>query len=113
MLKIFYLDDEELLLDLFLDYFESENTDLHTFLSPEDAIQAARQSPPDIFFIDFRMPVMNGDDVAFAVDEDIPKYLVTGDINIKHKYKFDGVINKPYKYEDISKIIELHQKRRS
>ena len=111
MLKVYYLDDEELLIDMFIDYFDTGQINLKTFQSPEEAIKAVEDSPPDLLFIDFQMPSMNGDQVAFAIDERIPIILITGDIDQKYQYDFKKVIRKPYQVHEVQEIIEEYQKK--
>jgi len=106
MIKVYYLDDEELLTDLFRDYFDIEGIELRTFINPKEAVQVAKDSPPDIFFIDYRMPGMNGDEVASSLSDTITKILITGDIDKNYKYPFDNVIRKPYKPEEVLEIID-------
>ena len=105
-LKVYYLDDEELLIDLFIDNFESDEIDLKTFNIPDEAIKEVQKSPPDLFFIDYRMPGINGDEVAMTIDKSIPKFLITGDIDHKTNYNFIKVIRKPYNAREIRAIIQ-------
>lgn len=104
-LKIIYLDDEPDLAELFADEFSSSEIEVSTFTEPEKAIAAVWSHPPDIIFLDYRLPGTTGDKVASAMPANIPKYLVTGDIAVKTDYPFLGVIPKPIKPEDISAIL--------
>lgn len=110
MVKVYYLDDEELLIDLFRDYFDIEGIELRTFINPEEAVKTANASPPDIFFIDYRMPGMNGDEVASSISDTITKTLITGDIDKNYKYPFNKVIRKPYNPGDVLEIIKSLKK---
>lgn len=105
-LKIYYLDDEEALCENFVDYFSSEAVEVTIFTDPAKAIAHSHKNPPDVLFIDFRLPNTNGDEVAKSMVSDIPKYLITGDIGVKTEYKFKAVLNKPYKPEDIQKVLD-------
>ena len=69
------------------------------------AIAACNEKAPDIFFIDYRLPNTTGDNVALAVNENIPKILLTGDLSVSAEYHFDKVMSKPYHFSDIQ--IEL------
>ncbi len=105
-LNIYYLDDEEALCEIFVDYFASKEVNVTTFIDPKVAIDAIKKSPPDILFIDYRLPSTTGDELAKRMAADIPKYLITGDIGVKTEYKFKAVFNKPYKPEDIQQILD-------
>lgn len=107
-LKIYYLDDEEALCENFVDYFASNEVSVTTFVDPRVAIEAIKKNPPDLLFIDYRMPGTNGDEIAKALDPKIPKYLISGDISIKTEYKFDEVFSKPYEESVIMELISRH-----
>ena len=109
-IKVYYLDDEEALCRLFANYLASDNIELTTFIDANSAIESANQDPPDIFFIDYRLPGLTGDEVAFSVPDDIIKVLVTGDLSFNPKYEFQHIISKPYSYEVIEDVIEMFRK---
>jgi DNA-binding NtrC family response regulator len=114
-INIFYLDDEESLCDIFTEILSSEQIKITTFTNENKAIAACQQTPPDLFFIDYRLPSMTGSDVAFAVDPSIEKILVTGDLSVNCKYHFKRIISKPYKFDFMANlideyIIQLHLK---
>src|SRR4051794_8169045 len=77
-----------------------------TFTDPGEAIESARQSPPDLAIIDYRLPGMDGDKVAQAMPPEIPKYLVTGDIQVVPEYPFEGIFLKPSYLADIRRVIQ-------
>lgn len=104
-LNIYYLDDEVGLCEIFSDFFSSEKVKITTYHNPNQAIKAARIEPPDLFFIDYRMPEMNGDQVAAAVSKKIPKILVTGDIDTKRSEYYLQVIPKPFNFKVIQDAI--------
>ena len=103
-LKIYYIDDEELLCENFADHFESDKVVVTTFTDTQVAVAAIKKSPPDLLFIDFRMPGTTGDEIAKIIDPKIPKFLITGDLSVDPEYTFDKIFPKPY---DESKIFEL------
>ena len=103
--NVYYLDDEEALCDLFSELVGSEQIAIKTFTDPGEAISACNSNPPDIFFIDYRLPGTTGDLVALDIEESIPKVLVTGDLSCKSSYQFNKVISKPCDYEEVSNII--------
>ena len=105
-LRIFYLDDETSLLEMFSDTFSSSERVITTFSDPKTAIEAIRQTPPDILFIDYRMPNYTGDQIAQMLDPKIPKVLITGDMQVKCIYNFVAIFEKPYKTSQIEELIE-------
>ena len=104
-LKIYYLDDEEDLCSIFSDEFSSDEIEVVTFTEPQNAIEAAQKVVPDMLFLDYRLPATTGDEVAKKFLESIPKYLVTGDIEVKTEVKFQGIFSKPLNVEIIQKEI--------
>ena len=107
-LKVFYLDDEPGLCEIFFDLFSSEKIQITTFSEPETAIKAIKENPPDLLFIDYRLPNTTGDEVALKLNNQIPKFLITGDIFIKTKYNFEKIFSKPYDDTEIQGILDRH-----
>ena len=106
-LKIYYLDDEADLCELFADHFSSDNVIITTFVDPKVAMEEIKKNPPDLFFVDYRLPNMTGDEVAKALDPKIPKFLVSGEFSINTDYKFDLILSKPI---DVALITQLISK---
>ena len=104
-LKIVYLDDEPDLCVIFRDIFSSEEVIIETYTESLKAIQGIKMDPPDLIFLDYRLPNITGDEVAMMLDKDIPKVLITGDINIKTDYSFLRIISKPFKIDEINELI--------
>ena len=105
-LKVYYLDDEQDLCEIFVDYFASNEVEVTTFTDPAKAIDASRESPPEVLFVDYRLPGTTGDEVAKSLAAEIPKYLITGDISVKAEYTFQAIFYKPYKPEDIQQVLD-------
>jgi len=104
-INVYYLDDEEALCENFADYFSSPEVIVTTFVDPKFAIEAILKSPPDLLFIDYRLPGTTGDEVASLLDPKLPKFLITGDISYKFEYSFDKVFSKPYDETAIAGLI--------
>ncbi len=109
MINIYYLDDEPELCEVFTDFFESKSVKITTFTDPKVALEAVKNQPPQMMFLDYRLPYTNGDLVALQMDESIPKYLITGDIFVSTKYKFNKILSKPYKNDEILSIIQTFE----
>ena len=103
-LKVLFLDDEPALCEIFADDFSSETIQVSTFTEPNLAIEHAKQHPPDLIFIDYRLPGTTGDEVAQLMAPGIPKYLITGDIRVKTNYAFAAVFTKPASPKEILAI---------
>jgi CheY-like chemotaxis protein len=109
-LKVLYLDDEPDICDVFSELYSNEKVSVRTFTQPTMAIEFAKSNPPDIIFLDYRLPSTNGDLVALAMDSRIPKCLISGDIMIKTNYDFFAVFKKPWKVEEIENLLESRLK---
>jgi len=105
-LNVVYLDDEPDLCSNFSDFFASRDVLIKTFTDPEEAIRYVNRHPPDLLFVDYRLPSTTGDEIALALDPAIPKYLVTGDITIVTTYQFMGVFSKPYPPDEIQAVFD-------
>lgn len=105
MLKVALIDDEKDLGLLFVDTYSSDEIQITYFSDPESAIKSLDTF--DVYFIDYRMPHINGDELAHKLPPS-PKYMITGEINPKPAYPFLKIIAKPYFYEDIQNILNNH-----
>ena len=106
ILNVMFVDDEPGLCLLFVDAYQAEGVSVSTYSNPFEAIAAANRQQPDLVFLDFRMPDINGDLVAQAMPTDIPKYLITGDIRVETKTKFLGIFEKPLNFDAIGVVID-------
>jgi FixJ family two-component response regulator len=105
-LKVFYLDDELLLCSLFSEEYSSKEIQVTTFSDYLKFIDETKINPPDVIFLDYRLPGITGDQVALKIANEIPKYLITGDLHVKPSYNFEGIIQKPYEEADIHNILQ-------
>ena len=104
-LKIYYLDDEFDLLEMFHDTFSSLEVEVSTFSSVTDFLDAVKANSPDIVFLDYRLPGCTGDDVAKKLDPQLPKVLISGDLELITESNFLSVLGKPFKKEKVKEII--------
>lgn len=59
--KIFIVDDDSFLLDMYALKFSQSEFDVHTALGPENALSKLRSGlVPDVMLLDIVMPVMDG-----------------------------------------------------
>lgn len=104
--KIYYVDDEPELLEIFIECFASPELSISTFTDPYYAAGIIRSSPPDLLILDYRMPEMTGDELAQAVSPLIPKIMITGDLELIPKSKFIKIFRKPYNLLELKALIE-------
>lgn len=107
-LKVLYLDDETDLCEIFSDEFSSSEIQVKTFTIPSLMIKEVEKSPPDVLFLDYRLPGTTGDQIALTLPANIPKYLITGDVAPETLYKFLGVLKKPLDMGAIRKILNSY-----
>ncbi len=105
-IRIFYLDDEEELLAIFQETFESDRHEIRTFSSPNDLILEVAKNPPSLIFLDYRLPSTTGLEVAKLLPDSIPKILITGDLNISGASGFQEILTKPFSISEIQKILD-------
>lgn len=104
-LKVMYIDDEEDLCEVFNDFLSGRGYHVRTFSNPSMGVEEILKNPPDILFIDYRLPSTTGDEIALKLNSSIPKFLVTGDLKIQPKYPFVEIIKKPFKREKLLEIL--------
>lgn len=106
--KVYYVDDEADLCENFIDAFSSDQIKIVCFTDPKSAIEAIKAAPPDYLFLDYRMPGMNGVELAQRLSPDFPIVLITGEINLQTNFPFLKILSKPYSFEAITSLI--HEK---
>lgn len=107
-LNVLYLDDEPALCEIFADEFSSKDIIVMTFTDPKEALVAALKTPPDVIFVDYRLPRTTGDLVAQAMSSKVPKYLVTGENSVNTIYEFTAVFTKPMDIKAVRSVLNTH-----
>ncbi len=100
-LKVYYLDDEPELVEIFKDSYSSKDFEITGFTQPDQAVKIIQENPPDVLFIDYRLPNTTGDRIAQKIDSTIPKALITGDLFLQPITHFDIIFKKPYDDDEI------------
>ncbi|MEW6990456.1 response regulator [Colwelliaceae bacterium 6441] len=98
---IVYLDDEELLCDVFKEYLQSDELKIHTFTEEAAAINYCKNNPVDLLCLDYSLMHQTGDEVAAIIDKNIPKILITGELSVTPTYNFIKIIKKPYRLAEL------------
>ena len=106
MLRVFYIDDEPFLCEMFAENFSSETIEVKTFTDPEEALLALADKPPHMVFIDYRLVNTTGPKVAQRMDPSIPKALVTGDLDVDSANQFVKVFHKPFDFDRIEEFLD-------
>jgi len=117
MVLIVCVDDNETMLDLTADILRLERSecDIHTFVSPKQALSFIKERGCDLLLTDFSMPVMNGVELITQVKTlGYGTYciLVTGSspYALREHYPgdvFDGLLKKPYSYRELLSLIDV------
>ena len=69
--KIFIIDDDSFLLDMYTLKFMDSNFDVNTASGPEMALEKLRQGyEPDVILLDIMMPVMDGFEMLEKIKEE-------------------------------------------
>jgi DNA-binding NtrC family response regulator len=103
--KIYYLDDEPDLCEILYYTLTSDEILVETFQDDLLLIERCELIKPDLVFLDYRLLGTTGEEVAMKLDPQIPKVLITGEINMKTDFSFVEIIKKPFKEEDLTKVI--------
>lgn len=109
-LRIVYIDDEEELCIIFRQIFTRKGFEVEVFSNPLKGMEYIISNPPDVIFFDYRLPGKTGDELALELSNSIPKYLITGELNIQTKYPFERIFPKPFNPEEILAAINRHLK---
>lgn len=107
-IKIFYLDDEPDLCEIFADTFGSTECRIETCTDPKVAGECITRFQPDLIFFDFRLPQMTGDELALKINPSCPTFLVTGEMSPIAAFPFTKIFSKPYNNDDIQAIIDQY-----
>ena len=114
--KILIADDEPDILKIVTIRLSKMGYELTLAADGAQALDFARQSKPDLIFLDYRMPVLNGLEVcdqlkADAALKQIPVVIMTAsaamvDDQALKKAKADGFIKKPFEAAEIVGLIK-------
>ncbi len=107
--RVLFVDDEVDLCEVFSETYRSAGVEVTALSDPLKAIDYCQKNEVDLIFLDFRMPKISGDDLAFKLPTKVPIYLITGESNLRPRFAFKGVITKPFDLSQIQAIIEKYQ----
>lgn len=101
--KVLFLDDEVDLVEMLGDCC-ADIADVRIFSKPEEAIASALSDPPDIAFLDYRLPATTGIEVGGRFPQSVTLYLLTGELDVRVPPNFKQVLVKPVR---MAKLIEI------
>jgi response regulator RpfG family c-di-GMP phosphodiesterase len=115
-------DDVETLLMLKKVFISKGNQYVETFESAEEALRFIETNKDyvHVCVVDFRMPEMNGDEVARRIkslDRDIRVVLISGFVDLTNAQRLfaessiDEFFRKPIDTEKLWEVVERHEKR--
>jgi len=107
-LEVAYIDDEVDLCEIFSEAFTKAHINISTYTDPNLALKFLAKNPPDLVFIDFRLPNINGDQIALKMDPKIPKALITGDAHVNAQAEFDRIFYKPVDFDQLGQYLESY-----
>ncbi len=109
--KIIYLDDESDICEDFALIMESDSVQVITFNSPLELLQKIDSINPDLIVSDYRMPGLTGIELAKKLSPQLPKVLLTGELDLKGTSDFIKVFQKPCDFKALrSFLYELEAK---
>lgn len=113
--KVFMLDDDFILLDMYRSLLESHGFDVFTTDNAYKFILYAREIHPDIFILDINMPVMNGWEVVIRLKREerlrhIPVVMLTvrHDKRLAQAYGIANYLNKPLDAPGLLDVVESY-----
>ncbi len=110
-LRIVYIDDEVDLCELFSDILSNGNREITTYTDVAKALESIQGSMPDIVFLDFRLVDTSGDSVASELPSDLPKVLITGEIDVQVVNSFVKIFPKPVPWQEIDQFLQSIERK--
>ena len=118
--KVLVLDDEQVVCERLKDFLESKKFSVETFTDSQKAMDRIKEEPFDVVITDLKMAGYTGMDVLHFIRDERPTtqvILITayGQIETFHEASMLGaleVVNKPFKMEDIHKLVKKAAKRK-
>lgn len=104
-INVVYIDDEEVLCELFKEYLHSDEINITVFTDEAPAIEYCNNTKPDMIFIDYRLKKQTGVDVAKSINCLSKKVLITGELDVTIDKCFDDHIEKPHRLARIKEYI--------
>ena len=112
-LRVLFVDDEQAVCDLLIEFLSQEGNSVKSVCSGGDAIKLLKRESFDLALCDLVMPEINGRDVIKVLDtlDKRPKVgLITGwsekiQLSDKEGLNVDFIVKKPFNFSVLSKKI--------
>jgi len=108
LLKIIYIDDEPDLCEVFEDNFATDEIEVSAYSDVSLGLSSIQSDTPDLLFLDYRLPNTTGDELAKQVSSNIPKALITGDLDVKLNSSFVRIFSKPFNFAEMERFIQSY-----
>ena len=122
--RILVVDDDEIFLETTRDTIEDLGAQIDTATTGEQALKLASENAYSVIIVDWRMPDMNGCDIAESIRKKVKKptpiilasaYDWTEIEEKMHGKKIDGFISKPlfrsYIYEKLCEVLKIEAEK--
>jgi signal transduction histidine kinase/FixJ family two-component response regulator len=114
-LKIWLIDDDELLLEMATNILKSAGAEVHSFSDPYQAINSFNRGCADMVITDIQMPGISGIEVLKQIQEknggSIASIAISGKNPIQNEYDgFTTFIQKPYQAHTLIDVISEQKK---
>ena len=114
-IRILLVDDEADFRQLMTFWLKSKGYNVITATDGKSAIDMVKQDPPDIMFLDLRMPVMDGVEVLQRIrrfNKDVPVIVISAYINDPSakdltSFGISGVFYKGENFEQALPLLEI------
>ncbi|MCB0420989.1 MAG: response regulator [Bdellovibrionales bacterium] len=111
---LYFVDDEEELLDLYFAMFADSGYSIQTFNDPSLALEAIRKETPDVVISDFKMPNLSGIELLAEIrqfNSELPFVLCSGfldkEITMKaHQLNLYAAMDKPFEESKLQFVIK-------
>jgi two-component system C4-dicarboxylate transport response regulator DctD len=112
--RILVVDDEQILLDIFIEHFINSRYEVETAATGSDALVAVGRERPDVVLLDIKMPHMSGIQVLqeiLKLDRSIRVIMVSGISDVEttaeaFRHGAFGFVPKPFDFRYLLHLIE-------
>jgi len=115
-IRILLADDEPGFIDPMAFWLKSRGYDVTTVKNGKEAVERIKSDPPDILFIDYKMPEMDGRQALREIrlfNKDLPVVMLTSafeDKELVDEVKTLGIsafFSKTYSFDQLSQMIQM------
>lgn len=104
-LNVAYVDDEVGICQMFIDNFASDTIQITTYTDPRKFLVDAEILDFDLIVLDYRLPYMNGDEIAKVLGNEVPKILISGDLTINLQQTYLRTLTKPFNLSELEALL--------